>query len=49
MEIGFCEASYRRPFVILGAESTPDLSTEIDDWHVDFDIGDNGVRYLQSE
>lgn len=44
--IGFSLATYKRPLVILGASETIKLPKELDGWHVDFDIGDNGFRYL---
>lgn len=43
--IGFTEAAYRRPLVILGATETARLSKTLHDWHIDFDIGDNAFRY----
>jgi len=45
-QIGFSPTNYKRPLVILGASQTIKLPEQLDDWHIDFDIGDNGFRYL---
>jgi hypothetical protein len=45
-QIGFSMATYKRPLVILGASEIIKLPAQLDSWHIDFDIGDNGFRYL---
>jgi hypothetical protein len=44
-QCGFIPARQERPFVLGVLRGKPDIDLDTSNWHINFDIGDNGLRY----